>query len=118
VLLNTDIAMPRLLTSVLQSISYVNECCIDTHSENLLSDYAHTAAESGARSTAAKFYANSIALLQDDPWNDNSEVMDVYYDETLQLYTRAAECYLYMGEYQEALRLLLTASANAKNSGR
>ena len=81
---------------------------------NLLSECAHTAAESGARSTAAKLYANSIALLQDNPWNDSSTAIDVYYDETLQLYTRAAECHLYMGEYQDALHLLTTVSANAK----
>jgi signal transduction histidine kinase/CheY-like chemotaxis protein/tetratricopeptide (TPR) repeat protein len=80
----------------------------------LLSDCAHTAAENGARSTAAKFYTNSIALLQDDPWDDSSTAVDVYYDETLQLFTRAAECYLYMGEYHEAKRLLLTISENAK----
>jgi signal transduction histidine kinase/tetratricopeptide (TPR) repeat protein len=97
------------------SIDIIRQRVLHRHSfRELLSNYAHTAAESGARSTAAKFYANSIALLQDDPWNDNLEAIDVYYDETLQLYTRAAERYLYMGEYQEALRLLLTVSANAK----
>lgn len=97
------------------SIDIIHQRVLHRHSfRKLLSDCAHTAAESGARSTAAKFYANSIALLQDDPWNDSPTTTDVYYDETLQLYTRAAECYLYMGEYQEARRLLLTTSANAK----
>lgn len=102
-------------THICASIEIIHQRVLHRHSfRKLLSDCAHTAAESGARSTAAKFYANSIALLQDNPWNDNATATDVYYDETLQLYTRAAECYLYMGEYQEALRLLTTVSTNAK----
>ena len=80
----------------------------------LLFDCATSAAESGARSTAAKYYSNCFALLQNDPWKDGA--VDVYYDETLQLYTRAAECYLYMGSYQEAKRLLFEVFSNAKTA--
>ena len=70
----------------------------------LLFDCAQSAAESGARPTAANFYASCFALLQDDPWDDAKP--DVYYDETLALYTRAAECYHYMSRYDEAFNLL------------
>lgn len=80
----------------------------------LLFDCAQSAAESGARPTAAKYYSNCFALLQEDPWKDGEP--DVYYDETLQLYTRAAECYLYMGSYTEAKRLLLAVFSNAKTA--
>lgn len=80
----------------------------------LLSDCADAAAESGARSTAAKLYANSIALLQDDPWTDDKTAPDVYYDETLQLYTRAAECHLYTSSYTPAKHLLATISSHAR----
>jgi signal transduction histidine kinase/CheY-like chemotaxis protein/tetratricopeptide (TPR) repeat protein len=70
----------------------------------LLLDTAHSAAESGARSTAAKYYANCFALLQKDPWDDDKA--DSYYEETLSLYIRAAECYHFMGNYEEAMGLL------------
>ncbi|PQE31946.1 hypothetical protein CJF32_00001528 [Rutstroemia sp. NJR-2017a WRK4] len=80
----------------------------------LLLECAQSAAESGARPTAAKFYAVCFKLLQDNPWNDGQP--DCYYDETLQLYTRAAECYLYMGQYQETQRLLATIFDYAKTA--
>jgi len=70
----------------------------------LLADCAQSAAERGARSTAARYYKNCFALLQDDPWTDG--LPDVYYDETLQLHIRAAETYLYIGQYPESKRLL------------
>jgi signal transduction histidine kinase/CheY-like chemotaxis protein/tetratricopeptide (TPR) repeat protein len=78
----------------------------------LLADCAQSAAESGARPTAARYYQNCFALLQADPWNEGSP--DVYYDETLNLQTRAAETYLYMGQYMEAERLLANVFAHAK----
>lgn len=80
----------------------------------LLFDCAQTAAESGARPTAAKFYANCFALLQDDPWDDTKP--DVYYDETLSLFTRAAECYHYMSRYDEAMELLSEVFKGAKTA--
>ena len=95
------------------SIDIINQRVLHRQSfRKLLFDCAQAAAESGARPTASKFYANCIALLQEDPWRDGTA--DVYYDETLQLYVRAAECYLYMGQYHEAKRLLVTVFANAK----
>ncbi|KAL3428197.1 hsp90-like protein [Phlyctema vagabunda] len=78
----------------------------------LLFECAQAAAESGARSTAARFYTSCFELLQRDSWSDASE--DCYYDETLQLYTRASECYLYMGQYDEAGRLLRTIFSHAR----
>lgn len=78
----------------------------------LLFDCATAAAESGARPTAARFYVVCFQLLQKNPWNDDEP--DCYYDETLQLYTRAAECYLYMGHCQETKRLLGIIFRNAK----
>ena len=66
----------------------------------LLSSCAQDAAESGAKPTAAKYYKTAVALLQDDPWTEGRE--DVSYDETMQLYLRTAECYLYMGKIGRA----------------
>jgi signal transduction histidine kinase/tetratricopeptide (TPR) repeat protein len=79
-----------------------------------LFEYARTASESGVRSTAARLYDSCFALLQDDMWNGQAE--DVYYEETLQIHTAAAECYLYRGQHQEAKRLLLSASSNARTA--
>lgn len=80
----------------------------------LLFECAQVAAESGARPTAAKFYANCFLLLQDDPWAEGAP--DVYYDETLTLYVRASECYLYMGQNEKTKQLLQTIFANAKTA--
>ena len=77
-----------------------------------LSDCAQSAFEAGARSTAAKYYANCLALLQADPWDDTAT--DVYYEETIRLHTNAAEFYLYMAQYQEAYDLLVTISMKGK----
>ncbi|KAL5318468.1 hypothetical protein ACEPPN_013529 [Leptodophora sp. 'Broadleaf-Isolate-01'] len=78
----------------------------------LLADCAQSAAERGARPTAARYYKHCFALLQDDPWTDG--LPDVYYDETLQLHTRAAETYLYMEHYSEAKKLLANVFKCAK----
>ncbi|CZT04230.1 related to histidine kinase tcsA protein [Rhynchosporium graminicola] len=78
----------------------------------LLADCAQSAAERGARPTAARYYKHCFALLQNDPWTD--DLPDVYYDETLQLHIRAAETYLYMGSYPEAKRLLSNVFKYAK----
>jgi len=98
---------------ICESIHIISERLLHRQSyRKVLFDCAQAAAESGARPTAAKFYANCFALLQEDPWDDGAA--DVYYEETLQLHVRAAECYLYMGHYYEAKRLLLTVFQNAK----
>ncbi|KAK4189996.1 Two-component system protein A [Podospora australis] len=79
----------------------------------LLLERAEEATESGARPTAAKYYSNAVALLQSNPWDDSAE--DVSYDETLQLYLQAAECYLYMGHQSAANVLLQTIFDRAKS---
>lgn len=100
-------------THICECIDIIRQRVLHRQSfRKLLFDCAQSAAESGARPTAAKYYANCFALLQDDPWLDGQP--DVYYDETLQLHTRAAECYLYMGQYADAKRLLSTVFLRAK----
>ncbi|RDL41300.1 ATPase of HSP90 chaperone topoisomerase II kinase [Venustampulla echinocandica] len=91
----------------------INQRVLHRHAfRKLLFDCAQATAESGARPTAAAYYASCFALLQPDPWSD--DMPDVYYDETLQLHTRAAECDLYLGRYSEAKRLLAIVFANAR----
>lgn len=98
---------------ICESIQIINQRVIHKQSfRAILFGCAQAAAESGARPTAAKFYATCFALLQQDPWKDGD--VDVYYEETLQLYIRAAECYLYMGNYSEAKRLLITVFESAR----
>lgn len=80
----------------------------------LLCDCGRSATENGARSTAAKYYSNAIALLQPDPWCDDGD--DASYEETIQLYLRAAECYLYMNQYPLANDVLTTILHNAKSA--
>ncbi|TVY71370.1 Two-component system protein A, partial [Lachnellula suecica] len=96
-----------------KSVDIINERILHRQSfRKLLFDTAQSAAESGARPTAAKYYASCFGLLQPNPWEERAP--DVYYDETLQLYVRAAECYLYLAQYKDAKRLLNAVFANAK----
>ncbi|RKF65723.1 Peroxide stress-activated histidine kinase mak3 [Erysiphe neolycopersici] len=74
------------------------------HFREVLLDCAQSATENGAPNTAIRFYQKCFALLQDDPWKDKA--VDVYYEETLNLHIRAAECYVYSGRELEATKLL------------
>jgi len=80
----------------------------------VLFDCAREATVSGARPTAAKYYTNAVALLQPNPWVDEGE--DVSYEETLQLYLRAAECSLYMGHHGAANSLLREIFEHARTA--
>ncbi|KAF3070526.1 Two-component system protein A [Daldinia childiae] len=79
-----------------------------------LMDCAALAVESGARSTAAKYYHSAIMLLQPDPWVDGPE--DIDYEETLKLHLRAAECYIYMGNNAAAHNLANAILNGAKTA--
>ncbi|KAJ3477246.1 hypothetical protein NLG97_g8888 [Lecanicillium saksenae] len=82
------------------------------HFRSLLRDCAQDAVENGARPTASKYYSKALQLLQSNPWG--TEGPDVSYDETLRLYLRTAECYLYMSKLSKANDLLSIIFANAK----
>ena len=84
------------------------------HFRKLLVDCAQSSTENGARPTAAKYYRAAVSLLQPDPWVEGVE--DVSYDETIQLYLRSAECYLFMGHHQPAHDLLTIIFRNAKTA--
>jgi signal transduction histidine kinase/predicted ATPase len=73
---------------------------------DVLYQAAETAVESGARSTGIFYYAHCLLLLQDDPWDQSQP--DVSYQETLQLFMRAAESYFHQGMYDEAVALIRT----------
>lgn len=81
---------------------------------DLLFDCAQQATENGARPTAAKYYSSAVALLQPNAWGDDAE--DVSYDETMQLYLRAAECALFMGHHAAANSLLSTIFKCARSA--
>ncbi|KAL2069420.1 hypothetical protein VTL71DRAFT_14099 [Oculimacula yallundae] len=76
-------------------------------------EYAQIACDNGVRSAAVRVFAACIDLLQDDPWTDKLE--DVYYEETLQIYTQAAECLLYCRHYDKAKKLISAVLTNAKS---
>lgn len=83
------------------------------HFRKLLAERAAAATENSARPTAAKFYNTAVALLRENPWTDDE---DTSYDETMELYLRAAECYLFMGNYTGANKTLNIIFSNAKTS--
>ncbi|KAI4947363.1 hypothetical protein J4E91_006715 [Alternaria rosae] len=80
---------------------------------DMLYQAGETACESGARSTGIYYFAHSLMLLQDDPWDDN--MPDVSYQETLQLFVRSAECYWHQGMFDEALSLIRTTFQHARD---
>lgn len=79
---------------------------------DVLYQAAETACESGARSTGIFYYAHCLLLLQDDPWDESKP--DVSYQETLQLFMRAAESYWHQSMHDEALALIRTIFKRAK----
>ncbi|KAI0479092.1 putative histidine kinase HHK1p [Xylariaceae sp. FL0804] len=81
-----------------------------------LTDCAAAAVDNGARPTAVKYYQSAMMLLHTSPWTDDAE--DVYYDETLQLHLRAAQCYIYMGNHAAAhglIETILSSSSSAED---
>lgn len=80
---------------------------------DMLYQAGETACESGARSTGIYYFAHSLKLLQDDPWDESKP--DVSYQETLQLFVRSAECYWHQSMYDEALSLIETTFQHARN---
>ncbi|OCL11555.1 hypothetical protein AOQ84DRAFT_373926 [Glonium stellatum] len=81
---------------------------------DVLYQAAEHACESGARSTGLYYYSHCLNLLQNDPWDE--AMPDVYYQETLTLFTRSAECYWYQGIYESAMSLLQTTFNKAKDA--
>ncbi|KAL1639035.1 Chk1 protein kinase [Diplodia intermedia] len=81
---------------------------------NALQQAAENACDAGARSTGLFYYTRCFNLLQDSPWDESAE--DVDYRETLNIYTRSAECYWYQGFFEPALGLCQTIFANAKSA--
>ena len=95
-----------------ESVDIIIEQVEEKHTfREALFECAQSSAESGARPTASKYYASCFALLHSDPWTDGP---DAAYSETLELYIRAAECAVYMGQYEEAKRLLVTVVERAE----
>ena len=100
-----------------QSVEIIKERVLHRSSyRKVLFDSAQSLAETGARTTAVKYYSMCFALLQENPWSEGEP--DVYYDETLQLHTRAAECYLYMVSSFTLLVVMRTNEASLFHSAK
>ena len=84
------------------------------HFRGLLVQAAQKAVESGARPTALQYYETCLDLMQSDPWQDKGE--DVNYNETLSVYTKAAELYWHQGQQDEAHRLITSIFGGARTA--
>ena len=80
----------------------------------LLAEAAEKAIKSGARPTALQYYQSCLALMQPKPWKEGAP--DAYYDETLTLYTKAAELYWHQDQVVEAQNLLDSIFAGARTA--
>ena len=80
----------------------------------LLAEAAEKAVKSGARPTALQYYESCLALTQPKPWEEGAP--DAYYDETLILYTKAAELYWHQDQVVEAQNLLDSIFAGARTA--
>ena len=81
---------------------------------DLLFRAAEDAEDSGARESAVYYFTQCIKLLQDKPWDDTQH--DTYYQETLTLYTRAAENFWYQAFFDEADALIKEIFAHARSA--
>lgn len=84
------------------------------HYRDVLVQAAKRAIESGARPTALKYYETTLALMQAHPWDEG--VQDVFYEETLDSYTAAAELYWHQGRYSQAQSLLASIFTGARTA--
>ena len=75
---------------------------------------AQKASESGAKPTALWYFKVCVELLQERCWDSN--VSDVFYDETLQLHVQTAELANTQGEVALAEKLTDAIFANAKTA--
>ncbi len=97
------------------SVDIIKKRVVHRHTfRKILFDSAQRAAENGARPTAMKYYDHGFVLLQDDPWDE--EKPDAYYDETLSLFLRAAECHHFMGHFDDCSHLLEAVMKNAQTA--
>lgn len=68
----------------------------------ILSQAAQRAIDSGARPTALQYYNVCLNLMQPQPWNEGP---DVYYAETLDVFTRTSQLCWHQGLPERAMRL-------------
>lgn len=80
----------------------------------LLAEAAEKAITSGARPTALQYYESCLALMQPKPWKEGAP--DAYYDETLSLYTKAAELYWHQDQVVQAQNLLDSIFSGARTA--
>ncbi|KAL8762589.1 MAG: hypothetical protein Q9184_001443 [Pyrenodesmia sp. 2 TL-2023] len=67
-----------------------------------LSQAAQRAIDAGARPTALQYLSVCLNLMQPQPWKEGP---DVYYEETLDVFSRAAQLYWHQGDIERAMRL-------------
>lgn len=96
-----ELAAPHICDAVYLIKSWVKQ---RQPYRKVLIDYATSLIEKNARPAAATYYRAAIELLQADPWDDIED--DAYYDETLQLYIRSADCHLAIGRFDEAKQMI------------
>lgn len=68
----------------------------------ILIQAAQRAIDSGARPTALQYYKVCLNLMQPNPWD---AAPDVYYDETLDVFTRTAQLCSHQGLLERARQL-------------
>lgn len=68
----------------------------------VLSQAAQRAIDAGARPTALQYLSVCLSLMQPQPWKEGP---DVYYEETLDVFSRAAQLYWHQGHVERAMRL-------------
>ncbi|KAL9054190.1 MAG: hypothetical protein Q9162_004298 [Coniocarpon cinnabarinum] len=81
---------------------------------NVLFNAAERATEAGGRAQGLEYLIHCRSLLQKDPWND--DIADVDYQETLHIFSRAAECYFYQGKIESVGKLLDAIFVHARDA--
>ncbi|KAL8906916.1 MAG: hypothetical protein Q9207_001724 [Kuettlingeria erythrocarpa] len=78
----------------------------------VLSQAAQRAIDTAARPTALQYLCVCLDLMQPQPWKEGP---DVHYEETLDVFSRAAQLYWHQGQTDKAMRLASDALEATSN---
>ena len=89
---------------ICQAASVIKERIVHrSRFRELLYNAGRKAADSGAKATGLTYLETCLDLMQSNPWEEGP---DVYYDETVNVYTKTAEMYWLQGRKPESQILL------------
>jgi hypothetical protein len=105
----------NLSSHISAAIDIIKERCFDRRQyRDILLKAAEKNVDAGGQASALQYFLAAIALLQNDPWDEDAQP-DTDYHETLNLFVRTAEYHWLRGNKVDAMRLLDQCLAKARS---